>query len=415
MSALNNYINALKQAISQKDVKQVQTLLSPRSQASVALIMHHTALSRSAPLPTAADFSRLPDPWSTAAFSFISAALAEQRGEYAVSQRDWKVLVQTLTRYLESSRDKTRENDWMVPLASAAAAQLKHACELADDEAVRTGRAPELLNDGVAALQALFKQLSTSKSSTIRQSESVGVACVIAKAYFKLNTFNNCETLFKVIDDMELTAGASIAHRATLCYYEGRSRAYDEKFVAAEAGLSEAFQLCGAIGHHRNLERVLRYLIPVRLLLGVLPSPQLLRRFRLEGVYGDICRAVREGDLALLAQALARNQILFIRQGTYLILERLQAVVQRTLLRKCFLRHRSEVESPQAAAQVPMKLFEAALVQQGVVEDPLEVQCILVNLISRKLVKAYLAPQKQIIVLKISEPFPPLAQVYGNR
>lgn len=60
---------------------------------------------------------------------------------------------------------------------------------------------------------------------------------------------------------------------------------------------------------------------------------------------------------------------------------------------------------------MPIALFAAALAEQGVVKDELELQCILANLIYRKYLKGYLAYKAQVVVLAKTDPFPDLATV----
>jgi hypothetical protein len=53
-------------------------------------------------------------------------------------------------------------------------------------------------------------------------------------------------------------------------------------------------------------------------------------------LYGDICSAVRQGNLQLFDRAFARLQEDLIRKGTWLTIERARPLVVRTLFRKMY-------------------------------------------------------------------------------
>ena len=115
-----------------------------------------------------------------------------------------------------------------------------------------------------------------------------------------------------------------------------------------------------------------QYLIPVKLLLGQLPSPSLLARFGLSSRYGPVAAAVRSGDARALAGALDAHQEHFIRAGTFLLLEKLRAGVYRTLFKR--VHNIQKARDPPKAFQVPIALFEAALRACGVDMDADEVE-----------------------------------------
>lgn len=47
--------------------------------------------------------------------------------------------------------------------------------------------------------------------------------------------------------------------------------------------------------------------------------------------------------------------------------------------------------------------------------EPIEIECVLATLISRRLVKGYISHEKQVLVLlKKGNPFPPISEVLGS-
>ena len=180
----------------------------------------------------------------------------------------------------------------------------------------------------------------------------------------------------------------------------------------AEASLSYALKHCHrtAVG---NKARILKYLVPVALLLGRLPSPALKHQYpEVLAPYEPLIQAMRTGDLALFNHTMTAQQTSFIADGTYLLLEKLQLAVQRRLLRRVWALH--AVEDPARAAQVPLKMFQDALCVLGCEMDMDEVECIATNLIFRKYVKGYISHKSKVMVVAKLDPFPVLSSVALN-
>ncbi|EFJ42771.1 hypothetical protein VOLCADRAFT_97169 [Volvox carteri f. nagariensis] len=357
-------------------------------------------------VPTGQLSSQLPEPWGDMVAAFMRCQVAQNNGERAVACREYREGYATSLASLLNA-DKGTETEWLIPLALGAAAYLKVLSSLADEELARKGAAANQLSECAISLQNFFRGLATSKSSQAKKDASVAVVCVMMKVYFKLNAINNCKQPLQQIELNRLFDNAKQAHKVTLRYYTGRLAAYDEDFQKADEHLTYAFEHCASSSPH-NVRRVLRYLIPVKMLLGVLPSEALLRQYGLSE-YEPIRRAVKEGSLGLLLSSLESNQIRFIQSGTFLLLERLQLVVVRRLFRKVALVHAQM--NPAKAHQVPLALLEAALQLQGIEKDPLELQCLIANLIFRKYIKGYLAYKSRVVVLAKTDAFPVLSAV----
>lgn len=121
--------------------------------------------------------------------------------------------------------------------------------------------------------------------------------------------------------------------RVNVAYYKGRYHMYNNDFKQARDELNSALQLC----HNqaiRNMQRILKYLIPVEMIKGNYPSADLLKKFDLASEYGDIVQACLKGDLASLEQALLKNQDSFIQSGVFITVERLRMVTLRNFVRR---------------------------------------------------------------------------------
>lgn len=249
--------------------------------------------------------------------------------------------------------------------------------------------------------------LSGAASEPKRQA-AVAIGCIMMKVYFLCNTINNCKNVIQTVDvTLNMLGSAPAAHRVTFRYYTGRLAAYDEDFQKADEHLTYALDNC-----HRNAvsnkAKILRYLVPVRMLRGILPSDELLETYHLQE-YKDIKDALVDGDVALLLRSLEENQVSFVQAGTYLLLEKLLLSTYRRLFRKVAVVH-AEL-NPAKASQVPLALLHRALELQGIEKDNAELQCILANLIYRKYIKGYIAFKPRILVLAKTDAFPDLSGV----
>jgi tetratricopeptide (TPR) repeat protein len=110
-------------------------------------------------------------------------------------------------------------------------------------------------------------------------SKKVGVLVIVNELfsiYFRLNTLRLCKNLVRPVETRNLHQHGSItsAPLVTYRYYAGRLHLFEDQYAAAEECLEEALKHCyakNAVGL-RNKTRILRYLVPVKLYRGRLPS-----------------------------------------------------------------------------------------------------------------------------------------------
>ena len=164
-----------------------------------------------------------------------------------------------------------------------------------------------------------------------------------------------------------------IAQKVTYKFYEGRLAVFDEHYEEAQEALAYALTHCHS-GSKKNIALILKYLVPVGLLLGRLPSPNLVREY--SGVlspYLPIANAVRTGNVGAFYEAMDAQRNRLVKDGTLLLLEKLQASVYRRLLRRVYIVH-AQME-PAKAAQIPLAMYEQALRVAGVTLDMSEIEC----------------------------------------
>eukprot|EP00271_Cylindrocystis_brebissonii_P021880 TRINITY_DN8136_c0_g1_i3.p1 TRINITY_DN8136_c0_g1~~TRINITY_DN8136_c0_g1_i3.p1 ORF type:complete len:263 (-),score=63.09 TRINITY_DN8136_c0_g1_i3:596-1384(-) len=249
----------------------------------------------------------------------------------------------------------------------------------------------------------VFGAIASAKS--VKKIGALYVACQLFKVYFKLGTVHLCRSIIRVIDSNKKDFEDYPARdKVTYMYYMGRLDVLNDNFTAANEKLGYALQSCQRV-KVGNVRRILKYLIPVKLSLGVLPSERLLHQFGLPEYMG-VTRAMRRGDVRMLRAALTTNEDMFLRAGVYLVLEKLELQVFRRLLKKMHLLQKRT--DPGKAHQLRMEAIVRALKWLDIDMDLDEVECISATLIHKGLLKGYFSHKSKVVVLSKQEPFPRL-------
>ncbi|MEW5307163.1 MAG: hypothetical protein WDW38_002230 [Sanguina aurantia] len=403
--SINAYISHVQAAVNAKNGPALRSLLQMDSD---AWMITTQASQRGTSLPQAGELlRRIGDAWGGIVASLLQALLLVHREDYTGACKEFR------ERHAKSIIDlvKTSKESWVLQPLIGMVLTLKSLSCQADGALKRKGLPSTQLSECAITLQAVFGSTAptAARGDTEMKEATVAIACTMLKVYFRLNTINNCKHPISTIDDkLKLFDFAPAAYQTTFRYYTGRLAAYDEDFAKADAHLSFAYRLCHKDAK-ANQRRILKFLVPVKMLLGILPSDALLMSHGLTE-YVDIKNAMKTGDVALLLRCLAANQTKLIQAGTFLLLEKLQLAVMRRLFRSCALVH-AQTCAAGKAQQVPISLLQSALAQQGVHKDTQELMCLLANLIYRKYIKGYMAFKSQVVVLAKLDPFPNLASV----
>lgn len=114
--------------------------------------------------------------------------------------------------------------------------------------------------------------------------------------------------------------------------------------------------------------------------------------------FKPLIEGIRKGDLRTFQDGLVKYQGRFIRQGTYLLLEKCKTVCYRNLFKRIF--------KVMDSHQISLNDVAKALKWLGMPIDLDEVECILANLIYRGYVRGYLSHAKRVLVLSKRDPFP---------
>lgn len=333
------------------------------------------------------------------------AALAARFGEHwaaivarqVCAQGHWKLgqvaqaydlVVAAYNSLLNAMRD---EGGWVVPVVRTLTREARVVAEKAD----ASTRKQETLRDVEKTLKKGFSACWTDKTLGKRPA-TLYVVTQLLKIYFKLNLMKLAQPLTRPLGKInwtEFPKADVVAYR----FFLGRLRLFEDQYADAEDHLAYAFEKCprGA-----NKRAILEFLLPVRLRRGKLPTDALLLKYGLKH-FVPLVDAVKKGDLRTFNAQLAMHQMAFVKNGTFLLLEKVKILVHRNLCKKIYL---VANKSP----QLKLHLFTHAFAWLGMPLDTDEIECTLANLIFKGLLKGYISHAKLTLVVSKKDPFPAL-------
>ncbi|CAL5442862.1 unnamed protein product [Camellia sinensis] len=282
------------------------------------------------------------------------------------------------------------ESAWALDALYVIAYEIRVLAERADRELVSMGKNPEKLKGAGSFLMKAF-----------------GVLAI----YFKLGTVHLCRSVIRSIETARIFDFEEfpVRDKVTYMYYTGRLEVFNENFPAADHKLSYALTHCNPHSEANirfgSGQMILKYLIPVKLSIGILPKFSLLQKYNLLE-YSNVVQALKRGDLRLLRQALQEHEDRFLRSGVYLVLEKLELQVYQRLIKKIYIIQK--LKDPSKAHQIKLEVIVKALKWLEMDMDVDEVECIMSILIYKNLVKGYFAHKSKVVVLSKQDPFPKL-------
>lgn len=305
-----------------------------------------------------------------------------------------------------SAKDES-ETAAAIPLLVRVSNDLRVVAGMADSS--KGNLSHELLREAVHDLTRGFTAVAkdrTPVSSTGSKKRAILAAVnVLFKIYFRLNTLQLCSKTIAVIEGPGHVMGNlsvfPVCDVVTYKFYVGRLKMYEDKFEDAREAFRLALKHCPPHSL-RNRQRILAFLVPVEMCLGVMPSPQVGSKYGLHE-YVSLAQAARVGDLRTFDQLFRAHRLVFIRLGTYLVLEQVRSIAYRNLIKRVHL--------ISSSTRINVAAIEAALKWMGVDADMDEIECILSNLIFQSKVKGYLSHQKRVLVISKADPFPSVAVV----
>lgn len=393
---MNQYLQQVDEALQQGRGRKAAELLSCKHA--------HSASARLQVEDPELAVQRVMDaPWDEVVCQHLRCLYHMNNYEFVEAYKEQAVLVQVFTKILQS----LKEENWALPIMYTACLDLRLFASQADVQLSKKGKGKpgETLEKAAELLMGCFRVCASDNRSSLDNSKRRGMLNLVNqlfKIYFKVNKLHLCKPLIRAIESSALKDHFSISQVVTYRYYVGQKAMFDSDFKNAEEYLTFAFLRCDRESMH-NKRLILIYLIPVKMLLGHMPSEALLRKYDLMQ-FAEVVSAVTEGNLRRLDGALSANEEFFIKSGIYLILERLRVITYRNLFKKVYLLLKTH--------QIPMDAFLAALKFMQVEDVDLdELHCIVANLIYEGKIKGYISLQHQKLVVSKQSAFPRLSSL----
>lgn len=295
-----------------------------------------------------------------------------------------------------------------------ADADIKRAAELArakggdsmPKSTVRLIKKDENMERACECLMQLFRVCATDTRSSLSNSKRIGMIGIINqlfKIYFRINKLHLCKPLIRALDNANIFDQCTLAQKVTYNYYLGVKTLFDLRIAEAERLLDFVFANCHPASR-KNIRLTLIFLIPIKMLLGRMPSRQLLEKYDL-CQFDGIKKAVISGRIGDLDDAIEKHSDFLWRYGIYLIIERLRPIALRNLFKKVAKCADSHL------VDMGMILNAVRLVQPDEDVKMEEVHCMLSNLIYEGKIKGYLSIGHQKLVLSKTNPFPPIVEL----
>ena len=270
------------------------------------------------------------------------------------------------------------------------------------------------LSNAGMKLQSCFSEAFNPKKDKDKKMACLSIVIAMFRLYFSINTLHLTRNLVNSMSARNAPDFDSFpaSQRATYRYYTGRLLVFEDRFAEAEEHLAYALRHAPRASHSavalRNRRRVLAYLIPVRMLLGRMPSDELLRMHGMDNTFGPVKRACVTGDLRAFNDVMEATTVSHIQLGTFLLMERLRQFVLRTLLKRVHLV--TQPTLPPTNFQLDLHQFQRALAMCASSDEDApdieEAECLVVTLIYRKAVKGYISHKLRKLVLSKKDAFP---------
>lgn len=212
--------------------------------------------------------------WSAVLSSWLDAYEAAEAG-YAIKCYESQSLLHSSFNHLFSSS----QGNLLVPALHTVCKTTHRVASAADEESgtrdhARMEKAATLLQESFSRTINDRRELRPEAPFDEEGSKKAGVLLIVNELfsiYFQLNTLRLCKNLLRPVEGKKLHEQGMMGQMVTYRYYVGRINLFEDRYGDAEANLEYAFQNCHPNALH-NKKCILRYLVPVKLYRGRLPS-----------------------------------------------------------------------------------------------------------------------------------------------
>lgn len=329
--------------------------------------------------------------------------------DYFEAYKNQSYCVQAVVKLLQAMKDE----NWCLPIMYATCLDLRLLASKCEEISASQGNASEykpaeLLEKAAECLMGCFRVCAADNRAAEEDTKRHGMLHLVNqmfKVYFRINKLHLCKPLIRAIESLSFKDNFPLAQQITYKYFVGRKAMFDSDYKAADEYLSFAFQHCSP-RFKKNKRLILIYLVPVKMLLGFMPSKEVLKKYDVFQFYELTC-ALKQGNVRKFDDIIQKHESFFIESGIYLIVEKLKILAYRNLFKKVYMILQTH--------QIDLQNFLTAL--QFVGEEDItmeETHCIVANLIFEGRIRGYISYQhNKLVVSKASNPFPAVNLMTG--
>lgn len=222
--------------------------------------------------------------------------------------------------------------------------------------------------------------------------------------YFQINQFQQCTFLIRPIKDQidSMLVGTEKSYIVTFYYYFGKLKIFEGQHQQAAEYMERAFLMCPAKFREHKV-KILKLLIPFKMMSGVMPSAKLIELYGVQE-YSGIMTAIRNGDLGLFESCKKQYKKQWIKRGIYFLIDALELLLIRRLFKLVWLLNAKKTI-------VSTELFQKALNLRSEQKfDIYETECLMGNLIMKGYIRASVFPEQKKTVFPADNAFPVLSQ-----
>ncbi|KAI6152430.1 hypothetical protein BKA82DRAFT_4111168 [Pisolithus tinctorius] len=355
----STFLLELVQAVSAEDGQRLAYLLRPTSPHGKDLVKEFRNPSREA--LTSQYGGSIDTPWDEIAVRYVMVTthVARKRPGEAFSEQSQ--LISYFFRFF------TQNTGWTLP---ALFSMLRDLRDLAHDADFNGS---ECMESAAGVVAKAFSMCMTDRTSPPDLSRKWGIYYVVGlimKCYFRVSVINLSKNILRALEanpDIPQLSAYPRSHQA-------------------EQELTLAFYHCH-VDAHRNQERILTCLIPLRILRGHLPAAELMQRFP--------C------DISAYDAALERWEHRLVELNLWITIEKARELCIRGLFRRVWV-------ATDRSTRIPISMFHCSLRLSGNDVSVEEAECFVANMIYKGYMRGYISHEKQMVVLANANAFPRL-------
>eukprot|EP00127_Corallochytrium_limacisporum_P001279 Clim_evm4s49 gene=Clim_evmTU4s49 len=348
------------------------------------------------------------------AWSEIVTNIARARKAWTGSPRNATVACDEQRKALQgflsnvlSSEEYADSVHIFLPVLNALARDCRCLAVTVDSELSARSQLPKKMNEAAQLLQKAFgatvRDNNADPSKSKRQS-ALAVANQIVRVYFHQHNYNQVRPVLRTLQSpwfrdsgthplQNFPAAQLVEHN----FFIGRICLLNGEYDEARERLRSAFNRMPRGAPQKR--RTLVYLVPLEMIGGRMPKERLLEKYGLKDLFWELTKALVAGNVPAFEALITRREQEFVRNGTYLLLEKLKMLAFRNLVRR--------VHQVLDSNHVPLSAISKAMSLQGSNVDEEELECFVANLIYQSRIKGYISRNHGILVVsKKTSPFP---------